>query len=98
MIIDDLREIVERNRQTGSTEWLLKSAAVNPNCYVVSRDYNNKRELARLYTELIVENEIFRQLHAENNSVFPKFVTMNEMKRMVGHQRLPVIFDSSCFF
>jgi hypothetical protein len=96
--ITQLRTICQQNRQTGSSSFLLKSAIVNPDCYIICRDGNSKSDLRRHFRTIIEEDEIFRNIYESNNSLEPKFKTLEEMEQLRGHLEKPIIFDTSCFF
>ena len=86
------------NRGGGSTNWILYSAVVNPNCVIVSKDETTSRYLANKFQSLVVENDTFKQFHEMNGGVEPSFYSLDQFFRMRGYGRKPVIFDNSSFF
>jgi hypothetical protein len=96
--INQLRNICAQNRNTGSTTFLLKSAIVNPDCYIVVRDVATMTDLRIKYVSLINNDTTFGDIYRANDRREPKFKTLTQMEELRGHLELPVIFDSSCFF
>lgn len=96
--IAQLRTISEQNRQTGSTTFLLKSAIFNPDCYFVVKDVNSMISSRNLYHKIIEEDPMFSEIFETNGSREPTFTTLNQMEIIHGHNRLPIVFDTSCFF
>ncbi len=93
-----LRNICLRNRQVGSKTFILKSAIINPDCFIVSLNLALVCDMRDIYHKMINEDPVLNEIYLSNGRREPKFVTLNQMEQMVGYERLPIIFDSSCFF
>jgi hypothetical protein len=78
--------IVEVQRQTGNTYWLLKSAISEPKCILIFKN----RSIA-------IDNEkVFINMGGELFNDFPKFVGLEEY-RPTRKYKAPIMFDNSCF-
>jgi len=83
-------------RQCGSTTWILDSAVLFPKCILVFWNMKYAREMECRYNE-IVKDLIKRgiipiDLHRDR----PIFTSVES--NLNGMERMPIIFDNSCFF
>ena len=87
-------------RQSGSTDWILKSCLKNPKVIVVCLDVKALKVIDARYLNMLVSQPWWKKL---KDRIFmkhyPTFTTMYDVcftDFMRGRRDLPVIFDNSC--
>jgi len=88
-------DIIITTRGTGNTTWILKSAIMQPNCVIVSKNRSQSFLLEKNYLEIFSEQKWCKKLYWKlfiNKS--PKFMSIEQNFKGL---KLPIIFDNGCF-
>ena len=82
-------------RCTGNTSWILKSALNNPECIIVVGTTGELHALNREYEKLINNSPWYKKIYwTLTKRSYPKFTTVDNV---IPGDKLPLIFDNSCF-
>lgn len=86
-------------RNTGSTNWILKSAILNDKVIIVCKNGACREDLRRKFEE--IRREFYYQLSSPlppRNPNWPYIICLSEYDNAIRGNRVPIVFDNSCFF
>jgi hypothetical protein len=92
-----IQQSIGMMRNCGTSEWILKSSIVNPECIIVYRNENTKQEHERKFERLVSQDPVFNGLYEHNERKRPIFTTIDNLMTAIRGKRLPLIFDPECF-
>lgn len=82
----------------GTSTWILKSSIVNPECIIVYRNEDMKRQHEHEFNRLVSQDPVFNGLYEHNGCKRPIFTTVDNLLTTIRGRRLPLIFDPECFY
>lgn len=89
-----IQEIIDYNRRTGSTTWILQSAFNNPYVVVICNAESYAKSLEYLFHSYVESKGFLSRFLFNRKNIKPIFVCKNNMIDLMG-QRRPIIFDNS---
>lgn len=91
----DIKRVINEVVRTGSTTWILKAAIENPNCVIISKNYEQSTVLRKEYFKMILNSPWYKKLYWRwINKKHPKFIPISCDFHGI---RMPIVFDNGTF-